>query len=186
MKRIITALAILLVSIGGFAQDSSDLAGTWTANISEKEAESNDDADVEMGLEATDNLTFTGNNYSEKTVFVMTIAGTSKKTSENVNMKLTVTGAIKGSWTLDGNVLTLTPDKKSKPVIDVQTSELPGMLKTLLVGPIKKELKSAIMEVSRYEVLSASATELVVKEIPDPKDKKASTEEPETVTYKKN
>jgi hypothetical protein len=98
-------------------------------------------------------------------------------------MKVTVKGSIKGTWTYVDGILSMVPDKKAKPNIEVESEGLPGIAKTLLVAPLKKEIKDALLEPEKEHVVSLTETEMVLREIPDPKKK--DTAPVEDVTYKR-
>lgn len=185
MKRILLVfIAALAVCSASFAQSS--ILGTWVLDISESGSQDDEKASVDMSIDATDIITLSASSSFTKNM-TMTMAlnaeGKEDAAGEKVNMTLTVKGSISGTWTYQDGILTLTPDKKAKPVIEVESDGLPGVAKAMLSPMIKKEVKAGLTEVDRSEVISITDTELTLKDIPDPKSKDKT--EPETSVYKR-
>jgi len=185
MKRILlVCLAALAVCTISFAQNS--ILGTWTLDVSEKDSQDAEQASVDMAMSATDIITLSAPSSFTRNI-IMTLAlegeGKGEAAGQKLTMTLKVKGSITGSWTYQDGILTLTPDKKAKPVIEVESDGLPGVAKAMLSPMIKKEVKAGLTEVDRSEVISITDTELTLKDIPDPKSKDKT--EPETSVYKR-
>ena len=182
MKKTLFALFLaLLFSSAAFGQAS--ILGTWRTEFSESESGQEEDVSAEFSVKAFDEFTLSGNTYSRNFSMVMNISGESTKDTQRLDMKVTVKGSIKGTWTYVDGILSMVPDQKAKPNIEVESEGLPGIAKTLLVAPLKKEIKDALLEPEKEHVVSLTETEMVLREIPDPKKK--DTEPVEDVTYKR-
>ena len=184
MKKILLiCLAALAVCSTSFAQSS--ILGTWFCEFTESGSNDEEKAKVSMAFSGTDQFTLSGTTFTRNMTMLMTIDGEGKgeAAGKKLNMTLTVKGSISGTWTYQDGILTLDPGKKAKPVIEVESDGLPGVIKAMLTPMIKKEIKEGLSEIDRSEVISITATELTLKDIPDPKSKDKS--EPETTVYKR-
>jgi hypothetical protein len=175
MKRLILTLTAVLVSVLAFAQS---LEGTWTGK--ENLEDNSNGADV--SATATVSYTIKGESYSTKMLVVMDMSAESE--GGEVTMKITITGSNAGTWARQGNILTFTPDRKSKPKIDVEVEGIPSVLASMLVGPAKRELAKDLKEPERYRIISLSDKELVLEDILTDKEIKAG-EKAERVTLVK-
>ena len=160
MKRISLTLACLFVAALTFAQS---LDGVWTATISMDEKK--DPADVSMTMSVTgyDTMEISGSSCTTKQKAILTIIGS--KDGNEVKMGATVAGKVSGTIVREGDVLIFTPAKNSKPEVTVETDNLPGFLKVLLVNSIKNEMVKDLKEPDRSQIISISAQEMVLEEI---------------------
>ena len=180
MKRFLLTLAGLLVAALTFAQS---LDGVWTAT--ETMDEKKDTAGVSMTIAITGYVTMViqGTSGSATQKAVLTITAT--KDGEKAKMGATITGKVPGTYTREGDVLVFTPAKKSKPEVNVQTDDLPGVLKLLLVTPLKSEMTKALKETDRSRIISVTANEMVLEEILTEKEIRKG-QKPERITFQKN
>lgn len=167
----------MLSAMTTFAQTSLD--GTWSFTQSEKEKDDDFEAEITITMDAT--YVFSGNTFNVDVhcVFDMHF-------DDGGIFTINVVGSHLGTYTKDNDVLTLVPDKRKKPQVDVSTSVDNvvggGFLKALLVGPFKKEISNEMKEVAKYRVLSISKNELVLEDILTEKEIKAG-EKAEIVTF---
>ncbi len=164
MKRLILTMAAILASVLAFAQS---LEGTWTGKM----AMDDDSQGADVAATATGTYTFSGNTFTEKMLVVVDMSA--EKDGETVTMVITISGKNNGTWTRKGDVLTLTPDKKSKPVVDMKVEGIPSFLAGMLSAPIKKELNKSLKEVDQMKIISLTDKELVIEDILTEKEKKA-------------
>ena len=179
MKRFLLTLSGLLVAALTFAQS---LDGIWTAM--ETEEEKRDTAGVSMTISMTgyDTMEISGSSCLSRKKAVVTITAT--KDGEKVKMGATITGKASGTVTREGDVLVYTPAKKPKPEVNVESNNLPGVMKLLLVTPLKAEFTKALKEPDRSRIVSVTANELVLEEILTEKEIRKG-QKPERITYKK-
>ena len=181
MKRFLLTLAGLLMAALTFAQS---LDGVWTAT--ETLDEKKDTAGVSMTMSVTgyDTMEISGSSCTSKEKAVVTIIAA--KDGEKVKMGATVSGQVSGTIAREGDVLVFTPAKKPKPEVTVQTTDnLPGLLKVLLVTPLKAEMAKDLKEPDRIRIISVTASEMVVEEILTEKEIRKG-KKPERITYKTN
>ena len=91
-----------------------------------------------------------------------------------------------GALSRSGDVITLTPDSKKKPSVDIdaRVDGVPGggMIKNMIVSPLKKELVSELKKTESYTIVSVTESSLTLRDIPTKKEQ-AKGELPETVTF---
>ena len=177
MKRFLLTLAGLLVAAVAFAQS---LNGTWTANRAIDEQK--DSANVSMKVTLEDYIAFTieGLSCTSMEKVIMVIKASDDKNS--LDMGATITVNAPGTIVRDGDILTVTPAKKPKPEVKVEVQNIPGVLKALLVNPIKKEVEQSLKEPSTYKIISLTANEMVLEDVLTEKEIKKG-EKPETITF---
>ena len=158
MKRFFLLCILLLAAVSGAYAQS--LIGTWSARIMESDTDQSEEVRTDMKITGRDNLTFTENNYTRNMSCKVTVTAQSK--GESLDMIIRVKGAVSGTWKLQGKTLTLTPDKKARPVLTVDTENCPGIVQALIIGPVKKELKEALKEKEELEMTSFTDTEFTV------------------------
>ena len=176
MKRLILTLVAVLAGVPAFAQS---LEGTWVGKENLKD--NSDGADV--SAKATETYTFKGETYTAIMQVVMDLSA--EKEGKSVTMKITITGSNTGIWARKGDVLTFTPDKKSKPKVDVKVEGIPSVLASMLTGPIKKEITKALKERDDYKIISLTDKELVLENILTEKEKKSGEKVERTTLLKK-
>ena len=183
MKRILLTLVASAMCVVAFAQNP--LVGTWVFFEKDSESGNTDGVDTDLDMTVTDNLTINADNtYTE--VLQMDVAMSGAKEGKTVTLSLTVVGSMNGAWTYEGNILTLTPDKKSKPKVTVKNDNFPALFRMMLVKPLTKEVQNGLKEVNTSQVLSVTANELTLKEYVDPSSKKKGKEEdPEIIVFKR-
>jgi len=169
MKRLILTFATAIFCLAAYAQ--IPITGTWEYYEQDSDSSSEDGVDTDMQMNATDLIVLKEDNSFDHSA-KMEVVVQGKKDGKVINFTLTITAAIDGSWTKEGDILTLTPGKKSKPKVDVKSENFPVLLRMMLVKPITKEITKAIKEVDTYQILSVTDKELTLKDVPDPKAKK--------------
>jgi len=160
MKRILLVLITSLLSLSAFSQS---LTGKWEST--EKETESEDD--FTMQVEARTDISFTGaNTFTEEARAVIIF------TSEEKTMSMTITLSVPGKWEKSGNKLTMVPNPK-KISIETQADNVPGVIKTMIGGPVKSELKKELKKPQHYEIVSLTETTLTLKDLDEKDDSEA-------------
>ena len=179
MKRILLTLAGLFVAALTFAQS---LDGTWTATMSMEEKKDTADVSMTMSVTGYDTMVISGSSCTMKEKAVLTIGAV--KGGEKVTMGATITGKVTGTIAREGDILVFTPVKKPKPEVTVETDNLPGILKALVVSPLKNEMAKDLKEPDRSRIVSISAQEMVLEEILTEKQIRKG-QKPERATYRK-
>lgn len=179
MKRILLTLAGLLMAALTFAQS---LDGTWTATMSMDEKKDTADVSMTMSVTGYDTMVISGSSCTTIEKAVVTISAI--KDGQQVKMGATVTGKASGTIDREGDVLVFTPAKKPKPEVSVETENLPGILKALLINPLKSEMAKDMKEPDRSRIISLSAQEMVLEEILTEKEIRKG-KKPERMTYRK-
>ena len=180
MKRISLTLACLFVAALTFAQS---LDGVWTATISMDEKKDTADVSMTMSVTGYDTMEISGSSCTSKEKAVVTIIAT--KDGEKVKMGATISGKVSGTIAREGDIRVFTPAKKPKPEVNVETDNLPSVLKLLLVTPLKAEMAKDLKDPDRIRIISVTANEMVVEEILTEKEIRKG-QKPERITYKKN
>ena len=160
----VLSLFAALFAIGASAQEAS-LLGTWHTHFSGKEADEEEGHNYKMGLTARETLTMNEGTFLRKITIKVTINAVPKKGGSATETKLTVRGSIPGTWTRNGNSLTLTPSKDVSPDISIDTEYFNGFLKPLVLAIVKRETKSELRQVDKKTILSLTDQELVVKDV---------------------
>ncbi|MBO4557985.1 MAG: hypothetical protein J5693_05205 [Bacteroidales bacterium] len=169
MKRLIVFTVMMLAVLSAAAQT---INGTWsyTDNAKDKVEEQGARGDIEMTSHVR--FRFNGEAFSQKVTAVATIKFKSKDKDgnpEEVDFVIEITCTHSGTLAYDGSTLVLTPAKGQKPKVEVTTNmdDMPGggIIKTMVVGPVKKSIISELKEVQNYKVLSLTDTELTLQDI---------------------
>ncbi len=187
MKRTILVLAIMLAgAFQSLAQNSLD--GTWTYTKTDNRDFNEKGTVGKSDLKMSAKYVFDGESFSTwvKAVFNMDFTARSEQgESTDAVFYIEVIASTTGTLSYDGSVLTLTPDSKKKPQLEVNTKieGIPGgnMVKSMVVNPLKKQLSAELKKAQNYKVVSTSETTLVLEDILSDKDLKAG-KQPERVT----
>lgn len=192
MKRLILIAAGLLIGLAVSAQTS--LNGTWIhedAKDVTETPEGGEGGKMRMQYDAVVTFRFNGAGYSMRMTLSMDmdLSGNDKKGKPvNAVFSVKATGDVDGTMVRKGDRLTLTPDKGTKPRIEVEVDakDVPGggLMKSMLTGPMKKELASDLKKVQEYRIVSLTASELTLEEVLSDKDLKKG-EEPETMVFRR-
>ena len=177
MKRFLLTITGLLVAAFAIAQN---LDGTWMASMSMDEKKDSADVSMKFSVKAYDTITISGQSCTTTEKAVITIDAASNR--ENMTMRATITAKVSGTIVRDGDVLTFTPAKKAKPEVTVDVENVPGILKSLLVNPIKNEMVKELKEPDQSRIISLTADEMVLEEILTEKQVKKG-EKAEQLTY---
>ena len=153
MKRLIVLLLAAVLSLPAFSQR---LTGVWTASEVMDEKQEGVSATGHM----TDNLTLSENgSCSQDGSLTMDVGNGEEQVS------LTLVFSVKGNWDQEKETLTLRYDPKSLKV-EVAESNMPGLMKTMLVSLMKRELKKEMgsRKPEVYTILSLTDGELTLLE----------------------
>lgn len=178
MKRLSLLAVALCVAVSAMAQVSlADLEGKWGYAKTDKQKLAEKDAVGDADIKMSAIYVFDGDSFvcTLKAVMNMDL---SMKDSQNQDMDavfiIEITATTTGASTLASDQLTLVPDKKKKPKVDVDATikGVPGgnMLKGMLASPIKQALVSELKEIQQYRVISVSETTLCLQSIVSEKD----------------
>ncbi len=194
MRGMILILSIALCSFAATAQNSID--GTWLLSGHETDDNIGDgqvDGSGEMKMEGC--YVFNGDSYSTDMKAIITMDFSPKDdeaaaSKQKLELYIEVSAANSGSLTLEGDVLTLTPAPGQKPKIEVNTRAegIPagGLIKSMVVGPLKRELAAEMKKTDRMRVVSVTAETLVLEDILSDKElKKGNTPERMTLNRKR-
>ena len=166
----------MLSVLTAYAQTSID--GTWSYTQKELEKDDKQGAEAEITMVLT--YVFSGNSYNVKIHCVMDLGFEQGVLSVNAD------GTHSGTLVRNGDVLTLTPDKRKKPQVDVTTSadNVPGggLIKTLVVGPFKREITNGLKEEEKLRIISITQNQLVMEDILTEKEIRGG-EKAERVTF---
>ena len=165
----------MLSVVTTFAQTSLD--GTWSVKQTEKEVDEKQGAESTITMIAT--YVFSGNSYNVNVNCVVDIS------FDKGVLNVAAVGSHSGAIERNGNELTLVPDKRKKPLVEVTTSadNVPGggIIKSLVVGPFKREITNGLKEVENYRIVSITRNELVLEDVLTDKEIKEGTKA-ETIT----
>ena len=170
MKKILLLISALLLGFAAFAQAGLD--GTWYCEQKENEKADSEEAtgDISMVLAVT--YRFSGNSFSMDMQgrIDMDLSGKDKNGKDmNAVFLIQIDGSNSGTMARSGDTITLTPASGQKPKVNVTTDVkgVPGggLLKAMLVGPLKKEITSSLKETESYKIISLTEKELVLEDI---------------------
>lgn len=184
MKRVIFLLAAMLAFFAAYAQ--RDIDGTWFLDKSEKQTVSEGSVDGHTDMKASVQYVFDRDRYNATMKAIVTMDVSSKEKDAQANIYVEVTASMSGALSRSGDVITLTPDSKKKPSVDIdaRVDGVPGggMIKNMIVSPLKKELVSELKKTESYTIVSVTESSLTLRDIPTKKEQ-AKGELPETVTF---
>ncbi|MBO4416656.1 MAG: hypothetical protein J5801_00885 [Bacteroidales bacterium] len=184
MKRFIFLLAVMLVCFASYAQSNID--GTWFLDKSEKQTVSEGTVDGQTDMKASVQYVFDRDRYTATLKAIVTMDVSSREDDTKANIYVEVTASMSGALSRSGDVITLTPEPKKKPSVDIdaKVDGVPGgsMIKNMIVSPLKKELTSELKKKESYTIVSVTESSLTLRDIPSKKEQ-AKGELPETVTF---
>lgn len=150
--RLLAVLAATLFCCCAFSQTREDLAGTWRHTEVEE-----DDGDVcTLDEYMVFNLDGTCVDRGEANL---------EMTFDDVKFHASFSYSANGTWRLDSDVITYSFDPRSITIVNAEENNMPGILKALLVNPMKNEIKKEIKKHAPSRILSFSAESMVLKDI---------------------
>lgn len=189
MERLVLFCVAALMSLTSPAQSGID--GKWFLTENEKQTIGDKGEAGVADIKTTLAYTFAGDRYecTIKSVTDMSMAIESGQDNQSdVVIHLVLTASCAGSCILEGDLLTLTPDKKKKPEVEVDATITGiaggGMLKNMLAAPLKKALVAELKQVRHYRVLSVGGNSLTLQKIVPGKENPEGTKV-ETITLTK-
>lgn len=186
MKRLIFLLAAMLACFAACAQ--SDIDGTWFLDKSENQDVSEGTVNGQTDVKATVQYVFDKDRYIATMKAVVTMDISSKEDDTKANINVEVTASMTGALSRSGDVITLVPDSKKKPSVDIdaKVDGVPGggMIKNMIVSPLKKELVSELRKKESYTIVSVTGSSLTLRHIPGKKEQ-AKGVSPEAVTFRR-
>ena len=188
MKRLVLFILAAILSLPSLSQ--SKIEGKWKLTETDKQTIGDNDSSGIADIKTTLTYTFAGDRF-ECTIEAVTDMSFAVKDDQAANsdivVLLDITASCGGSCTLEGDLLTLTPDKKKKPKVDVDATitGIAGgsMIKNMLAAPLKKALVAELKEVQQYKVLSVTDKSLTLLKVVSGKDNSEKAKvEPITLT----
>lgn len=184
MNRFIFLLAAMLACFASYAQSTID--GTWFLDKSEKQTVSEGTVDGQTDMKASVQYVFDRDRYIATMKAIVNMDVSSREDDTKANIYVEVTASMTGNLSRSGDVITLVPDSKKKPSVDIdaKVDGVPGggMIKNMIVSPLKKELTSELKKKEAYTIVSVTESSLTLRDIPSKKEQ-AKGELPETVTF---
>ena len=184
MKRLFFLLAAMLACFAVHAQ--SDIDGTWFLDRSENQTLNEGSMDGNTDIKASVQYVFDRDRYIATMKAIVTMDLSSREDDTKANIYVELTASMTGALTRSGDVITLVPDSKKKPSVDIdaKVDGVPGggMIKNMIVSPLKKELTSELKKKESYTIVSVTESSLTLRDIPSKKEQ-AKGEIPETVTF---
>ena len=186
MKGLTLILSFLLATGAAMAQNSID--GTWVVTGHETDNNIGDESvDGKGDMKMEGRYVFGGSTYSVDMKAIITMDFSSKEAAsdEKLELYIEVAAGSGGTMTLEGDVLTLVPTPGRKPKVEVnyRADGVPGggLIKSMVVGPLKRELTAELKKTDRMRVVTVTADTLVLEDILSEKELKRG-ETPERVT----
>lgn len=178
MKRLVIVLAILLATVCASAQNSLD--GTWIYIKQDNQPIREEQASGSADMKVSAKYEFAAERFTTAFKVVVNMDFTAQdENGEKADavFNIEVVASVAGTLSRDGSTLTLTPEAKKKPSIEVNTKieGVPGgnLIKGMIVNPIKKELSAELKKEQKYKVVSLSETTLVLEDILSEKELKS-------------
>ena len=186
MKRIFLLMAgILAAGVMAFAQS---IDGTWvlTRNL-------DDDPEMAGQAEAVVSVTMTlgGGRFTEALHMETKLTEAALKAmtggQEGAVFEITADASFGGASSREGDILTLTPDKK-KPQVNIKTNikgiPMGDTIANAMKPSVQKNMEDEMDDTIRYQIISVTATELTLSDVLSDKDKKRG-EKAETFVFKR-
>lgn len=152
MKRLLFVVLTGVLMFPLAAQER--LEGVWT--IQAEEDEGMDGMSVKMT--GRDTIIFeAGGTYSQRTAITVTFWMPGRDAEDSVTF--VIAARAPGQWSRVGDLLSLAPDKK-KAEAEVSGSGLSGILRLMLVNPIRKEVLKELKRGRSYRIVLLSDSEL--------------------------
>ena len=179
-NRFFLTIIGLLMAVLSSAQS---LDGTWNTDLQFGEQKDSANVSVALTLDGHDRYVISGNTFKEQVKAVFLI--NAEKEDKKVSMSATITCKNAGTLARTGDIIVFTPNKGSKPEVSIVTDkDFPGLLKTMLVNPMKNEIVRELKKESKFRLVSLTDTEMVLEDILTEKELKKG-ETPERTTYEK-
>lgn len=159
MKRTFLIFLFAIISCCIYAQTTADLVGSWLYTYTD-----NSDGDI-MTIKEYLELKEDGSCSKHGQVYMEMVMDETSKFHAQFSY------SAKGTWDLQGDVITYNMDPKSISVTNANENNMPGILKTMFFNPVKSEFKKELKKPSPSRVISFSSKELVLK---DTRDKDAT------------
>ena len=153
MKRFLVSAILLLL---GLALSAQSLTGKWTLPES--------DVEEDLSMTGTEVLDLRENGSFEHTLAVQIVMKMDEETTFHVSMLISAPG----SWTREGETLTLKP-VRNKAKAEIVDTDMPGIIKTLFANSIKNELLKELRKPITARIVSVTEDKLVLLD-PDEKD----------------
>lgn len=184
MKRILLTLAgILIAGVMAFAQS---IEGTWhfSKDLSD---------DPELAGQAIAKFAVTlnlgGTRFTEALHMEtkLTEAALQQMTGgkSGAAFEILADASFGGDFSQEGDIITMTPDKK-KPQINIKTNiqniPMGEMLANAMTPSVQKSMQEEMDDSMKYQVISVTATELTLKNLPSDKQVKRG-EKSETIVF---
>lgn len=152
MKRLLFVMLTGVLVLPLAAQGR--LEGVWAIQVEDDEA--TDELSVKMT--GRDTIIFeTGGTYSQRTTVTVTLVMPGGDAENPVSF--VIAARAPGQWNRAGALLSLAPDKK-KAEAEVSGTGLSGILRMMLVNPIRKEMLKELKRGGSYRIVLLSDSEL--------------------------
>lgn len=150
MKRTLLSVLAGIICITTFAQTPKDIAGNWFAT--QTEVDDGDTFTVNDYLEFNEDGTVT--NHGDVNMEINFDAETQFHAS--------FTYSAKGTWSLDNGIISFKYNPKSISLVMSNENNMPGIIKMMVINPMKSEFVKEMKKRSPARVVSYSPTELVL------------------------
>ena len=175
------------MSLAALAKPDIDGKWSYTQTDNQKIGEKHEgDAQIKV----TVNYTFDGSYFECSMKAILTMSFDQKGDdgkAEKAEFVVIITASTTGSSAFDGDLLTLTPDKK-KPRVDVDAtingSPAGSMISGMVAAPVKKTLVAELKQIQKYKIVSVTDSKLTLQSVPTEKEKVKGVKE-EIITLSK-
>ena len=160
--------------------------GTWTGNWNETDIRRYQGVDAFSDIDATISMNYKENGYGQTIKLTMTMKLTREDGEVEGYLKVTVNSSHYGDWNVENDVLSIAPEKKKRPKLEVETEsqDFPGggLVRSIVVGIVKKNVLRHITLPSSYKILSMTDNQMILKDLVTQR-KPNKGKRPESVTY---
>ena len=158
MKRFaltaVSALIFTMICLPAGAQTVEQLVGRWTTVY--------EDNDEDMKMKATSTYTFNADGSLVEEGVCELVLMFDEKTS----IPVTISFHGEGNYTLSGDVISYVFNPKAV-VVEEEGGKVPGLLRMLLINPLKSEMKKSVKKPSSDRILEFAPGKMTLLTIGD-------------------
>ena len=143
--------------------------GKWSGGWNETDIRKHQDVDAFTDINALVTMDYKDGAYDQAIDLTMTIKLTREDGEVDGYMKVTVKSKHYGAWNVEDCVLSIVPERKKRPKMDIETEsqDFPGggLVQSIVVGIVKKNVLRNITLPTSYTILSMTDNQMVLKDL---------------------
>ena len=169
MRRIIAAIIYFFLSVLAAMAGDSFFHGTWVGIRNETDVRNYDGVDAFSDVSSSITMNFSEDGYTQTVNVVLTMKLNRKGGDVEGSLKVVAKSTHLGTWDSNEGVLSLSPEKKKKPkvVIETESKDFPGggLVRSIVASVVKKDILRHITFPSSYKILSQTDNQMTLKDL---------------------